>query len=69
MCVPSFNFVAITVLEKCVKKIYLITGQKEGMRDGRNDGRNDGRTRQIKYSPTSSKRGSNNYDIFYPTKV
>ena len=66
MCVPSFNFVAITVL---VKKIYLITGQKEGMRDGRNDGRNDGRTRQIKYNPTSSKRGSNYYDIFYPTKV
>ena len=33
-----FQLVTLTVLEKSVMKIYLITGWKEGMMDGRNDG-------------------------------
>ena len=42
MCVPSFNFVTLTVLEKSATKIYLITGQKEGMTDGIMEGMTEG---------------------------
>ena len=60
MCVPSFNFVNLTVLEKKETKIYLITGWTEGkeeMMDERNDGRNNRRIGQIKFSPTFFKAG------------
>ena len=60
MCVTSLNLVTLTVLKKRATKIYLITGQKEGMMDGRNDRR----TRSIQCNSTFSKRGYNELVYF-----
>ena len=36
MCVSSFSFVTLTILDKSVTKIYLITGWKEWRKDKAN---------------------------------
>ena len=51
---PIFNFVALTVLQKSVMKIYLITGRKEWSNDWQKEWWKD---KENRCSPTFSKQG------------